>query len=203
MESYKPVEYPVFRRMDGNLIPGVSGLTVALALVAAAAGFLVYAALGLITVTQVQEVGFSERSELISEKEAMRDAARYLELEASLDLSRGEGALELEVLSSSTLSGLTHEEIEGLAEAAEAAGITSATTDAEIDASVPQEAPAEVPALSGYRRLVISSLPAIAVIALRYEANGVSPIRIMRKRLEYERSQKGFFYGRSGRGGQL
>lgn len=204
MDSYKPVEYPVFRRMDENLIAGISGKTVLLALVAAAFGFFLYAALGLITTAQPQEVGYAERSERIAECERMRDAMRYLEAEGLLAEVGEDGALELEmgVLISSTLAGLDRAGIEALAQAGEEAGLSPDMTPEDISALVPATIEAAVPALGAYERLVLSALPAIAVVALRYEANGVSPLRALRNRIEYNRSQKSYFY-RSQRKGRF
>lgn len=200
MDSYKPVEYPVFRRMDENLIAGISGKTVFLALVAVALGFFLYTALGLITTTQFQEIGFAEHSEQIVELERMRDAMRYLEAEELLEEIGEDGALELEmsVLASSTLAGLDHAGIESLAQMGEGAGLSPNLEAEAIAALVPATAEVAVPALGAYERIVISALPAIAVVALRYEANGVSPLRAMKNRLEYNRSQKSYFYRSQG-----
>lgn len=204
MDSYKPVEYPVFRRMDENLIAGISGKTALLALAAAALGFVLYAALGLITITQPQEVGYAQRSDQVAELERMRDAMRYIEAEELLAELGDDGALELEmgVLASSTLAGLDHADIEGLAKAGEEAGLSPDMTVEDISALVPATIEAAVPALGAYERFVISALPAIAVVALRYEANGVSLLRAMGNRLAYDRSQKSYFY-RSRRKGHL
>ena len=198
MDSYKPVEYPVFRRMDENLIAGISGKTALLTLIAAAFGVFLYAALGLITVTQAQELGFAERSERAAELEQMRDAMRYLEAEALLTEVGEDGALELEmsVLASSTLSGLDHAGIEGLARSGSEAGLRPDMGAEDILALVPATSDVATPALGAYERIVVSALPAIAVVALRYEANGVSVLRAMGNRLAYSRSQKSYFYRR-------
>ncbi len=204
MDSYKPLEYPVFRRMDENLIAGVSAKTTALALIAAVLGFFLYAALGLITTTQTQDLDFAHRSEQIAEYERMRDAMRFLEAEELLKELGEDGALELEmsVLSSSTLSGLDHAGIKSLAQAGQDAGLSPDSDSGAIAALAPLAADVSVPVLGAYERLVLSALPAIAVVALRYEANGVSPLRAMKNRLAYDRSQKSYFY-RSQRKGRF
>lgn len=196
MDSYKPVEYPVFRRMDENLIAGISAKTVLFTLIAAAFGVFLYVALGSITTTQPQEVGYAQRSGRIVELERMRDAMRYLEAEKLLAEVGEDGTLELEmsVLATSTLSGLDHAGIEGLAQAGSEAGLGPDMGADDIAALVPETADVAVAALSAYERIVISALPAIAVVALRYEANGVSILRAIGNRLAFNRSQKSYFY---------
>lgn len=202
MDSYKPVEYPVFRRMDENLIAGISAKTVLFTLIAAAFGVFLYVALGSITTTQPQEVGYAQRSGRIVELERMRDAMRYLEAEKLLAEVGEDGTLELEmnVLATSTLSGLDHAGIEGLARAGSEAGLGPDMGADDIAALVPETADVAVAALSAYERIVISALPAIAVVALRYEANGVSILRAIGNRLAFNRSQKSYFYRRQGKG---
>lgn len=202
MDSYKPVEYPVFRRMDENLIAGISAKTVLFTLIAAAFGVFLYVALGSITTTQPQEVGYAQRSGRLVELERMRDAMRYLEAEELLAEVGEDGALELEmsVLATSTLSGLDHAGIEGLAQAGSEAGLGPDMGADDIAALVPEIADVTVAALSAYERIVISALPAIAVVALRYEANGVSILRAIGNRLAFNRSQKSYFYRRQGKG---
>lgn len=202
MDSYKPVEYPVFRRMDENLIAGISAKTVLFTLIAAAFGVFLYVALGSITTTQPQEVGYAQRSGRIVELERMRDAMRYLEAEKLLAEVGEDGTLELEmsVLATSTLSGLDHAGIEGLAQEGSEAGLGPDMGADDIAALVPETADVAVAALSAYERIVISALPAIAVVALRYEANGVSILRAIGNRLAFNRSQKSYFYRRQGKG---
>lgn len=197
--DYTPKEYPVFRRMDENLIAGISGKTLLLTLAAAALGVAIYAGLGLITVEAPAEIGYAESAEMLSELEQMRDALRYEELLAlaedaqtpeELDAIR----LELGVLSHSTLKGLGEEDIAFLASEAKGAGLAPGSTSEQIDLLLPATQMVSEPAISSYHRLIVALLPAVLTIALRFEANGASLLRHVRNASDYKRSQKEYFY---------
>ena len=192
--DYKPVEYPVFRRMDGNVIAGISGRTALLAAAAALLGLLVYAGLGLVTVTVEREPGYAEQAEAASEYGRMRDAARFMEIADALAQPGAAGSDELqreaEGLSGTSLLGLSIEEVAALAERAGEAGVSAGMAAALAPASVAEE----VPALSGYCRLVVALVPMILTVALNYEANGVTAIRKIRNHRDYGRSQREYFY---------
>lgn len=196
--DYKPVEYPVFRRMDGNVIAGVSGKTALLAAAAALLGFLIYAGLSLITVTQESDVGYAEAAAIVAEYEQMRDAVRFMELADALstpERAKDEAlALEADTLARTTLRGLDVEDVALLAERGEAAGIEAGMSREELEEIMPLKAEVEVPALSGYSRIVVSIAPMLLIIALNYEVNGISALRKMRNHFECRRSQQSYYY---------
>lgn len=204
--EYKPVEYPVFRRMDGNVIAGISGRTALLAAAAALLGVVLYAALGLVTVTEEREAGYAEAAAVAAEYEQMRDASRFMEIAGALATPElaGDAELELEaeMLLAGTLRGLDVEDVAAIAEEAREAGVTADMGAGELEGLMPLVGVEEVPALSGYCRLVVALVPLILTVALNYEANGVSAIRKIRNHRDYGRSQREYFYRPDGRVGK-
>ena len=187
--------YPIFRRMDANVLPGLSAKSIARIACLLVAGALLFAASGNITKTEVAELGYAERAEARSALDAKAAALAYVELEGRIEAGElpREAASELSSIESYALSGLSEEEIYALAEEARSLGIAADASSAELEALIPETYEREAPLIPDAQRLLLCLSPALLAVGFLFEVGGCSLSGHLRQLVVFKRSKRAYF----------
>lgn len=185
-------EYPIFRRMDPNVIPGMSLKSILLVLAAGLAGVLVFFALGAITMPVEVETPYQQTMELEARYAEMQNCIVYEEAAADKDNPSSQAMARS--IRDYALSNRTTAEIAELAKEGRELGLTATTQPSEIAAMVPGTVMEEQPVLSGLVRGIVGILPALLMGAWRFCRNGISISLEVKNLIEYNKSQKLYEY---------
>lgn len=188
----EPKEYPIFRRMDPNVIPGMSLKSILLVLAAGLAGLMVFFALGGITAPAEIETPYQTVMEREAEYAKMQNCIIYEELVA--DKASAESQAMARSIRDHALGDMTTSDIASKAKEGRGLGITSEMRPEELRDMVPATVIEEQPVLSGMARGIIAVLPALIMGAWRFCRNGISISLEVKNLIEYNKSQKLYEY---------
>lgn len=193
MDQWTPNEYMVFRKMDGNIIPGMSVkavLSVAAALILAV---VLFVGMGMATHEVSKPLGYTDASAV--QTEYVNRASALIYLEQKRELPQSEWELKLGGMRQYTLGSFTDEQIEQLALEAIDLGMTKETTREQAQAMAPKTGAVQEPIVPGTTRAIIALLPAILLATLLFENKGISLHRELGVWAEWSRAQKNYYHG--------
>ena len=192
VEIYKPKEYATFRRMDGNVIPGLNLKAILCALLALGVGLLIFVVLGQITYTTQAELEYSDKADNQEHYSLLWSCLSYETQKANLPESEWETSLGS--LRKITLSEYTESEVEAFAAKAKSVGIKDTMTQAQAESLAPTTHEIDQPYLNKIERLAIALVPVILVIALKFENKGICLEREIKQALIWRKNKKTYFH---------
>lgn len=199
-------KYPVFRKLDGRLLPGLSKSTTLVIVIVLIIGIIAFHSLG--NVKHVIEVPISkvDVSSLFSEYRNEQLALEYTELKelneelAEKEEPTAEQRAELSSIEnrlgtiSAALIGIPQTEYERYANKAKEKGITSEMSSAELESFVPLTREEEQPVISDFDRGVwFVGVPIALILIVSWEKDGRSLLMNIRTAVRYFRRPK-FYY---------
>ena len=213
-EDTKAPRYPVFEKLNGRIIPWISGKG-ALVIIAAfiiAASFIHLTAAW--TRTVEVETTDAERAEALSHLSQVRDVAVYDEAEAEVGrLSDGQGApredlteeereryyelISERAIAMRSIAAVISTDLAEMRREAESLGITARTTDEELAAFVPATKTAERRVVGAPVAVLVAGAIVLAAAALMVEPReGMNLYRLLREERAFKAKQHEYLYAR-------
>lgn len=189
---WEPVQYAVFRRMDGNVITGFSVRTLVAVVLGLFLGALLFVGAGLITHEVEKPYGYAKAADAQQHASEMATAVRYVELRAKTPQDKWE--LELGGMRKYSLGAYTEEEIEDLAREGVSLGMTSNTTATQAQEMAPKTEVVTECVLGGLERVVLAFVPALIAGIFFFDYKGISLSREVLAYVRWARAQKRYYH---------